>query len=62
MTIKANILEIQALQKKSGLKVNTDKINNTIDLYRQRKIPNFRTARHLVEELSFPTSYNKKRA
>ena len=34
MTSKTNILELQALQK-SGSKVNTAKLNNTIELYRQ---------------------------
>ena len=27
-----------------------------------KEIPNFRTARHIVTELSFPTGYNKRRA
>ena len=41
MTIKGNIAELNTLRE-NGSKEYREKIDNVIDLYKERKIPNFR--------------------
>ena len=60
MTIKANIAELNTLRN-NWSKEYREKIASVIDLYKDRKIPNFRTAKHVVVNLAFPTGYTRKR-
>ena len=52
MTLKTNIAELKSYAAKAS-KTNKDKINNSIKLYEERKIPNFKTAHNAVIKLSF---------
>ena len=52
MTIKTNISELNTMRKKSSTEYR-EQIDNFLDLYKDKKIPNFRTARNaLVIDLS----------
>ena len=60
MIIKAHISELNTLCK-NGSKEYREKIDNISELYKSTKIPNFRTERHVVVSLAFPTGYTRKR-
>ena len=44
---KANISELNTLRKKSSTEYR-EKIDNVIEMYKDTKIPNFRTARYVA--------------
>ena len=58
MTLKTNIAELKSYAAKAN-KTNKDKINNIIQLYKERKIPNFKTAQNAVIKLSFAITTKK---
>ena len=51
MGYKSNVKELEAL-KKAAPKENREMIQTLIELYRDRKIPNFRTVENAVNQLS----------
>ena len=61
MTLNQNINELNVFTK-NGSKAHLDKINIFIDLYDERKLVKFATAKHLVVELAHPTGSEKKRS
>ena len=60
MTIKGNIAELNTLRK-NGSTEYREKIDHVIDLCKGMQIPNFRTAKHVVVNLAFPTGYTRRR-
>ena len=59
MAIKQNINELNVIIK-TGSNANLDKIKYIIDLYNDRKMADFRTARNIVVQLAHPNGYNRK--
>ena len=59
MIIKSYISELNTLCK-NGATENREKIDNMIDLDKDKWITNFRAARHDVISLAVPTGYNRK--
>ena len=59
MAIKQNINKLSVIMK-SGSNANLDKIKYIIDLYGDRKMVDFTTARNIVVQLAHPNGYNRK--
>ena len=60
MIIKSYISELNTLCK-NGATEYREKIDNMIDLYKDKQITNFRAARHDVISLAVPTGYTRKK-
>ena len=60
MTIKRHIAELNTLRK-NGSKEYRENSDNVLDLYKERKVPNFRTAKTVVVNLAFPAGYTRRR-